>query len=41
MGANLRVAVRDRMSLVVNMEYGKADGGETQAAAMLELELTF
>ena len=40
-GANLRVAVQDRMNLLVDFEYGRASGDETQVSGLLGLEITF
>ena len=40
-GANLRVAVQDRMNLLVDFEYGRASGDETQVSVLLGLEITF
>ena len=40
-GANLRVAIVDRMNLVADVEHGRAGGGEGHIAAMLKLEGVF
>ena len=41
LGANLRVAVHDRMNLTADMEFGTASGDETHVHGMLGFEVSF
>ena len=41
LGVNLRVAIKENINLVADVEHGRAGGGEEHIAAMLKLEWVF
>ena len=41
LGVNIRVAIKERINLVADVEHGRAGGGEEHIAAMLKLEAVF
>ena len=41
LGVNIRVAIKERINLVADVEHGRAGGGEEHIAAMLKLEWVF
>ena len=40
-GVNIRVAIKEKINLVADVEHGRAGGGEEHIAAMLKLEAVF